>query len=159
MDGEETNPYEVREVALRARSRGEVFAHLAGLIDADPAQVVAALERREAEGDTAVGDGVAIPHAAIPGLDRGVLVDVRLDGAARWGAAPGEVRRCFCVLAPEGRHDTHVALLAEAARRAVADPGVGVRPRRRAAAARTQARCGLSAPDLADTSTHARAVR
>ena len=61
----------------------EVAARIAGL----PAPLVmAALLEREAAGSTGVGDGVALPHARIPGLRRLHLLFLRLDAPVPFDA-------------------------------------------------------------------------
>ena len=135
---------DVRDVTLSASSRDDVFAQLAALVGADPAAIVSALMAREADGGTAVGPNVAMPHASIAGLDHGVLLDVRLSHDLAWDGAHNEIRRCFCVLVPEDHPDEHTTLLAEAARRAIAGPLPDPPPRARRASTRTRPLYGLA---------------
>ncbi len=147
MDGN-TDDIDVRDVTLSAGSRDEVFHRLAELVDADPSAIVAALQAREADGGTAITTQVAIPHATVAGLDHAVLLDVSLSHALSWDSGHDQINRCFCVLVPEGGHAAHATLLAEAARRATAGPGVNVRPRSRRALNRTQPLYGFAAAAL-----------
>ena len=63
-------------------SKAELFEELARIaaaeIGLEPAAVLAALEQREKLGTTGIGDGVAIPHARLPGLGRLTGFFVRL---------------------------------------------------------------------------------
>lgn len=52
----------------------------------DAAVVYDALNEREALGSTALGSGVAVPHARIPGLERVCAVFVKLDQPVAFGA-------------------------------------------------------------------------
>jgi|GEM_PF-3183400 len=108
---------DVRDLEVDAESPSDVFAHVASLFDRDPEEIAAALHEREAQGSTDLDDEVAIPHADLEGLERGVLIDVRLPRTIRWGQRL--VRRCFCVVTPPGSNEEHANLLAEAARRAL----------------------------------------
>ncbi|TNF33932.1 MAG: hypothetical protein EP329_07770 [Deltaproteobacteria bacterium] len=108
---------DVRDLEVEADSPAEVFAQVASLFEGDAGEIAAALSEREEHGSTDLDADVAIPHADVEGLDRGVLVDVRLHRAVRWGQRL--VRRCFCVVTPPGSNEEHANLLAEAARRAL----------------------------------------
>lgn len=52
----------------------------------DVARVQSGLMEREALGSTALGSGVAVPHARIPGLDRVCAVFLKLDAPVAFGA-------------------------------------------------------------------------
>lgn len=59
---------------LQCRDRAEVLRRLVAAVDADldlpdPEDLVREVLRREAEGTTAVGRGLSLPHARFPGLD------------------------------------------------------------------------------------------
>ena len=78
--------------------------------------VVASLSRRELAGSTAVGEGVAIPHARISGLDRILVGYARLASPIPFNAPDGErVTHVLVLLVPSPAADEHLKLLAEAA--------------------------------------------
>lgn len=114
---------------LEARDSAEVIRTLVHRITereavADPAAVTQALLAREAAHTTAMGNGVAVPHATVAGLDRPLLlVAVSRDGV-RYGPAGAEpVRVFFLLLSPPERAGLHIKLLARIAR-LVRHPGL-----------------------------------
>ncbi|MFW6089623.1 MAG: PTS sugar transporter subunit IIA [Gemmatimonadota bacterium] len=83
----------------------------------DGERLARALIEREAVHTTALGHGVAVPHATVPGLDRPlVLVAVSPDGVAFGPTGLDPVRVFFLVLSPEGRTGAHIKLLARLCR-------------------------------------------
>jgi len=91
--------------------------HQAGKID-DPAAVGRAVLDREASHTTALGNGVALPHATVSGLDRAyVLVAVAPAGVA-FGPDADENRErlFFMLLSPIDEAATHIKLLARIVR-------------------------------------------
>jgi len=80
-------------------------------IEADP--IFRALDRREQAGSTGVGNGLAIPHARIPGIDEPVTMFVRTNAPIPYGAPDGKpVSEFFVILVPaEGANETHLQLL------------------------------------------------
>lgn len=86
-------------------------------VSLDPSQVMHVLEKREAKCSTGIGNGLAVPHAAIEGLESTVLSVVALDHPVDFGAVDGEpVRLAMLVLSPPGRATEHLGLLARIAR-------------------------------------------
>jgi PTS system nitrogen regulatory IIA component len=78
--------------------------------------IVAGLDTREALGSTALGQGVAIPHARLAGLKRAIAAFVRLRAAIPFDAPDGKpVSSLLVLLVPEGATDAHLELLAQAA--------------------------------------------
>jgi PTS system nitrogen regulatory IIA component len=84
-------------------------------IDAEP--IFRALHRREQAGSTGVGNGLAIPHARIPGIDEPVTMFARTTAPIPYGAPDGKpVSEFFVILVPaEGANETHLQLLREVA--------------------------------------------
>jgi len=81
-----------------------------------PTQIVAGLDDRESLGSTALGQGVAIPHARLSGLTRVIAAFVRLRAAIPFDAPDGKpVSSLLVLLVPEGATDAHLELLAQAA--------------------------------------------
>lgn len=92
---------------------GRLFAAEGGL---DPAQVVASLAARERLGSTALGQGVAIPHARIPGLAQAIGAYLHLRPAIAFDAPDGKpVSEVLVLLVPEQASASHLQMLAEAA--------------------------------------------
>lgn len=83
-----------------------------------------ALQRREEAHTTAMGDGLALPHATLPGLERTVLGVARARAPVAFGGPDDEaVRLFFVLLSPPGAEGTHIKLLARICR-LVRVPGV-----------------------------------
>lgn len=92
----------------------DLIAKPAGLA---PRAVFEAVLLRERLSGTGVGDGVAIPHARIAGLDRPIGAFARLDPAQDFSAMDG--RACdlvFLLLSPADAGGDHLKALARVAR-------------------------------------------
>lgn len=84
---------------------------------ADPAALEEALLSREAVHTTAMGHGVAVPHATLAGLEHPlVLVAVAPDGTAFGPTGLDPVRVFFLLLSPVDRTSVHIKLLARICR-------------------------------------------
>jgi nitrogen PTS system EIIA component len=121
--------------ALRASGKKqllqELSAQAARLAGLDERQVFETLLQRERLGSTGIGEGIAIPHGKIPGLERLVGFVARLDRPVDFDALDGQpVEIVFLLLAPEGAGADHLKALARAAR-VLREPGI--RDRLRAA--------------------------
>lgn len=113
-----------REIALDLDVRGRtqlLHALAAALqrscrIDAEP--IYRALYRREQAGSTALGDGLALPHARIAGIDEPVTLYARTKSPIRFGGPDGKpVSEFFVILVPaEGATEAHLELLRAVAR-------------------------------------------
>lgn len=69
----------------------------------DPDSVIAALEVREAEGTTGVGEGIAIPHASI-GIESPQLVIIRLSKNVDWDSIDNKkVDLIVAILVPDNQ--------------------------------------------------------
>jgi nitrogen PTS system EIIA component len=78
--------------------------------------IVEGLGDREALSSTALGQGVAIPHARLTGLTRAIAAFVRLRAAIPFDAPDGKpVSSLLVLLVPEDATDVHLELLAQAA--------------------------------------------
>ena len=83
----------------------------------------AGLHERERAASTAIGHGVAIPHARIDGIDQSRCAFLRLAAPVDFGAADGEPVDLVLALAEPADHvQQHLELLAELAG-ILADPG------------------------------------
>lgn len=78
--------------------------------------LVQQLIARENKGSTGVGEGIAIPHAFIPGLSSPVVITLLLDKAVDFSAVDNvPVRVLFFVLAPENQRESYLKILARLA--------------------------------------------
>lgn len=90
---------------------------LSGASDIDPRVAFDAVLLRERLSGTGVGDGVAIPHALIPGIKQPVGVFARLEPAQDFGALDGRpADLIFLLLAPAERGGDHLKALARVSR-------------------------------------------
>ncbi|KGO98808.1 PTS sugar transporter subunit IIA [Novilysobacter defluvii] len=81
------------------------------------------LEARERLASTAIGHGVAIPHARVDGLEQSRGAFLRLSPPVDFGAADGEpVDLVLAMAVPRHAMQGHLELLAEVAER-FSDPG------------------------------------
>ncbi len=89
---------------------GEVSASVYGL---DPGAVVESLMDRESLGPTGVGEGIALPHARMSGVDQVVGLFVRCEKPLEFGSVDRKpVDLVFGLLAPEGSGVEHLKALA-----------------------------------------------
>ena len=107
--------------ALKVSSKKQLFQEIAARAsDAyglDARDVIAGLMAREQLGSTAMGDGVAIPHARMPALSSIVGLFARLDRPVEFDAADGMgVDLVFVLLAPEESGASHLRALARVSR-------------------------------------------
>jgi PTS system nitrogen regulatory IIA component len=92
----------------------DVAARVMG-VDADV--VLEGLVEREAAGSTGVGEGVAIPHARLDGLDRVRAVVVRLDAPVAFDSLDDKpVDLLVALFAPREANAQHLRALARVAR-------------------------------------------
>jgi len=106
----------------RASSQREVFELVAGRLAEkgviqDRAALVGELERRETQGSTGVGYGVALPHAMLADAKQIAVAVVRLGTALDWDAIDHEpVKLLVVIVAPSGQREEYLPVLAEVAR-------------------------------------------
>jgi len=82
-----------------------------------PDRLTAILMDREGLGSTGIGEGVAIPHGKIPGIDRLVAVFGRSRGGVQFSSLDGKPARLFfLILAPENSAGMHLKALARISR-------------------------------------------
>jgi len=86
-------------------------------LELDAGDIHQALTERERLGSTGVGMGVAVPHAALPGLDRMYGVFIRLEEPIDYEAIDDmPVDLIFALLAPENAGTEHLRALAKVSR-------------------------------------------
>ena len=104
---------ETKEGVLRELSEA-VCRRLPAL---SPDRLTAILMDREGLGSTGIGEGVAIPHGKIPGIDRLVAVFGRSPGGVQFASLDGKPARLFfLILAPENSAGMHLKALARISR-------------------------------------------
>jgi Kef-type K+ transport system membrane component KefB/mannitol/fructose-specific phosphotransferase system IIA component (Ntr-type) len=117
--------YFVREAtapSLEGATRWQVIDELCERLRAqgalpDAAACVAAVRKREELAGTATGDGIAIPHARLPGLARPVLALGRSKHGVDWDARDGQlVRVVLLLLTPEREQGLQLQIMAALAR-------------------------------------------
>ena len=80
-------------------------------------ELLVLIEQREAVQSTGIGQGLAIPHAMVPGLVETALIVGRIDPAADYEALDGApVDLVFMLLSPVDGLKVHLRLLARLAR-------------------------------------------
>ncbi|WP_166666726.1 fructose PTS transporter subunit IIB [Entomoplasma freundtii] len=94
-------------------SKKDIFQFVANQNDPKIAQVILeSLIERETIDTTGFGNGVAIPHARIKGLETTRLLMIRLQQAMDWQSLDNQpVNLIFCILVPENTADEHVQIL------------------------------------------------
>ncbi len=107
--------------SLKANSKKQVIQELseraAGLVGLPARDIFDHLLQRERLGSTGIGQGVAIPHAKLPTLDRLFGMFARLDKPIDFDAIDDEqVDLVFLLLAPEAAGADHLKALARIAR-------------------------------------------
>lgn len=106
---------------LTATSRRQALQQMADALakaaDADARAIFEAVLMRERLSGTGMGEGVALPHAQLPGLDRPLGAFARLDPAHDFGAMDGRPSDlAFLLVTPVGRGADHLKALARVSR-------------------------------------------
>ena len=108
--------------SLKARNKRDALAELAGVfakgkIRVDPEAMLHVLLEREKLGSTGIGDGIAIPHGKIAGLDEMVVAFGRSREGIDFEAMDGKpVHLFFLLMAPENSAGQHLKALAKISR-------------------------------------------
>ncbi|HEY2797673.1 MAG TPA: PTS sugar transporter subunit IIA [Thermoanaerobaculia bacterium] len=120
--------------AVPGRTREEVLAELSRRVakqgaapDAD--ELAARLLDREKLGCTGLGDGIAIPHCKLPGIDHVAVAVATTEQPVEFGAADGKpIRVIFLVVSPTQGAAAHLQALARVSR-LLRVPGIAPRLR------------------------------
>lgn len=105
------------ELNVRAASREEAIDRLIALMDAggrlkDTAGYKEGILAREQLGSTAIGEGIAIPHAKVDAVKEPGLAAVTLPEGVDYGAFDGSLANLiFMIAAPAGGADVHLEAL------------------------------------------------
>jgi mannitol/fructose-specific phosphotransferase system IIA component (Ntr-type) len=108
----------VMPVAARDKTGviAELTRHLTDRLGGDYAEVLGAVQEREAGGSTGIGFGVAIPHARSPGVRELSLVCGVSPSPVPYDSIDGEpVRLFFLIVGPTGSAGMHVKVLSRIA--------------------------------------------
>lgn len=115
------------EARIRARvevaSKKRLLESLAELLapagtQRPPAQICDLLNERERLGSTGLGEGIALPHARVAGIEDAVGAFVQLSQAVSFDAPDDRpVDLAFGLLVPEDANEAHLSLLAGLAER------------------------------------------
>lgn len=125
--GDILSPAAVRS-QVQVNSKKRLFQDLADMAaqayGLNAAQTLDALQERESLGATGVGQGVALPHARIPGLDRVTGLFLRLEKPIDFDAVDRQpVDLVFTLLAPDTPGVEHLKALALVSR-TLRDPDI-----------------------------------
>jgi len=104
---------------LKSKTKGDVLAELSGVflhgdVTLSPEVVVNTLLDREKLGSTGIGDGIAIPHGKLAGLDHLMVSFGRSIEGVEFDAMDGKPAHLFfLLLAPENTTGQHLKALAK----------------------------------------------
>ena len=107
---------------LRAETKEGVLRELSEAVcrrvpALSPDRLTAILMEREGLGSTGIGEGVAIPHGKVPGIDRLVAAFGRSREGVQFASLDGKPARLFfLILAPENSAGMHLKALARISR-------------------------------------------
>ena len=114
----------INDIALdvAVSNKRALFEHIGAMVEAHHAlsarTVTESLTSRERLGSTGLGEGVAIPHGRLRGLESAVGVFVRPRTAMAFDSPDGKaVDQVFALLVPENATDHHLLILSELAQR------------------------------------------
>ncbi len=120
--------------AIPGQTREEVLGELSRRMAAqgavpDANELASRLLDREKLGCTGLGDGIAIPHCKLPGIDRVAVAVATTEQPVEFGAADGKpIRLIFLVVSPTQGAAAHLQALARVSR-LLRVPGVAHRLR------------------------------
>lgn len=109
-------------VDLKARDKKAVLEELAGVITShdsslEKSSLVKVLMEREKLGSTGIGDGVAIPHGKVPGVEQPIISFGRSRKGLDFDSMDGTPAFLFFLLvAPENSASIHLKALARIAK-------------------------------------------
>ena len=115
---------------------GEIAAQVYGL---NAATAIDGLQERESLGPTGVGNGIALPHARLVGLDKITGIFLRLEKPLDYESVDRQpVDLVFCLLAPKDSGVDHLKALALVSR-TMRDSGICAKLRANSDAAKLHA--------------------
>lgn len=106
----------LRKVATSADVMAALCRPAAEKTGLSPDELFRAVSDRELLANTALGEGLAVPHARIPNLARPVIAVARIEDGVEWNAPDGiPVKLVFLILTPEHDEDQQLAILRDLA--------------------------------------------
>ena len=113
--------FEAIRIDLAVNNKRQLINQLAQIAGArlsvDPALIAESIFERERLGSTGFGDGVAIPHGKLAGLDRVYAIAARLSTPVDYKAIDGgKVDLVFMLLSPPDTGAEHLKALASVSR-------------------------------------------
>jgi len=106
------------ECAVQCNSKKRILEIISGIAaknnaDIDEATVLSALMARERMGSTGIGNGIALPHGRLAGLDKVIAIVVTTTPAINFDAIDNKpVDIFFTLLVPQEQTDGHLQTLA-----------------------------------------------
>ena len=107
---------------LKSRTKKEALVELVDVVfrddmDIDRSAVIEVLQEREKLGSTGIGDGIAIPHGKLAGLEKLIISFGRSVTGVDFDSLDGKpVHIFFLLLAPENSAGQHLKALAKISR-------------------------------------------
>lgn len=103
---------------LQSASSDEVIKSLTELMEksgyvSDSTQYIKDVLEREKEVDTAVGFGVAVPHAKSTGVKKACVSFARLQKPIKWGKDKVNINMIFQIAVPQDKNNLHLDILAQ----------------------------------------------
>jgi len=104
--------------AVQCNSKKRILEIISGIAadnnpEVDEATVLNSLVTRERMGSTGIGNGIALPHGRLPGLDRVIAIVVTSEPAINFDAIDNQpVDIFFTLLVPEEQTEGHLQTLA-----------------------------------------------
>ncbi len=106
------------DVSARKQALEVMATRIATVNGLNAELVFRALWRREQAASTAIGHGIALPHARVSGIDQPILLLARTRQPIVFGAPDGRpVSILLAIVVPEHANDDHLQILALAAER------------------------------------------
>ncbi len=106
------------DVATRKQALEVIATRMATVNRRNSVTLLHALWRREQAASTAVGNGVALPHARVAGIEHPLLLLARTRWPIPFGAPDGRsVSIVFAIVVPEHASDDHLQILASVTER------------------------------------------
>jgi PTS system nitrogen regulatory IIA component len=104
----------LRGINSKKRALEEISRLLAsGTTSLPESEILASLVNREKLGSTGLGEGVAIPHGRVRGIDKSIGAFIRVEGGVDYEAVDGRpVDLIFGLLVPQDCTEEHLGTLA-----------------------------------------------
>lgn len=107
------------DVNIKCKNKDDLFTVIGELAVKDPKCkgvtkefIIERLKERETQGSTGVGDGVAIPHARVKGMNDFIVIVITTKGIDFQAFDNKKVKLFFVILGPEDDVNRHLQILA-----------------------------------------------